>query len=381
MNLFKSAASLALARADVRTDGARAFDLVVYDERFYRRALLEGSMGLGESFVEGWWDCQDVEELVYRLIASGLAEQARLLPGFVALNSLARLINLQPRSVGARAARHYNTDNDLFAALLGQYKIYSCAYYRDEAESLDAGQRHKLDTICDRLDLRASDHVLDVGGGWGEIARHMAATRGCHVTSINIAEEQMRYARALCTGLPVDVVHCDYRDIRGAYDKISMIAMMSHVGVKNHRALFQRLHDVLAPGGLLMIDTVGSTTSLVHGNPWIDKYIFPGAVFPSLAQISQAAEGLFVVEEVQSQGPSYVRTLRAWKRNLEAAWPRLAGRHDERTRRMFGFFFDAVAGFFRAREFTNYYLVLSRAGVTAPRARTAAEPVRSAAVA
>jgi cyclopropane-fatty-acyl-phospholipid synthase len=189
------------------------------------------------------------------------------------------------------------------------------------------------------------------------------------VTSINIADEQLRFAREHCRGTSVEVVKCDYRDVRGTFDKMTVVAMMSHVGHKNHHRLFRTLHDHLAPGGRVFVDTVGSDVSLVAGNPWIDRYVFPGIVFPSISQISRAVEGLFVVDEIFNFGPSYVKTLRAWNANLQSAWPRLAAQHDERTRRMFEFFFLTVAGFFRARDFQNWYIVLSKRGVAPAKVR------------
>jgi len=382
MNPYEIIAKKILASVDVQVDGSRPWDIQVRDEGFYRRALLEGSMGLGESYISGDWDCADLEELVFRFVRSGIEGAARLLPGRVALDLMARLVNRQPRSLGEKSAEHYNIDNDLFCAFLGKYKNYSCAMY-DGADDLDAAQLRKLEVICDGLGLSPRDRVLDVGCGWGEIAHHMASTRGCHVTGVSISEAQVAYARERCRGVSVDVLQRDYRDIEGSYDKIALIAMMSHVGHKNHRALFAKLHRHLAPGGVVFIDTVGSNVSLVHGNPWIDKYVFPGIVFPSIAQIARAIEGLFVVESVQNWGPSYAKTLRAWNANLQASWPTLSARHGEETRRMFEFFFLTVAGFFRARDFQNWTLVLSKRGVEQPRlhaARAAARDGTSAAM-
>jgi cyclopropane-fatty-acyl-phospholipid synthase len=318
--------------------------------------------------MDGLWDCDDLEELVYRFVTSGIESEARFLPNFLSMHALATLTNRQTRPVFEKVVRHYNTDNDLFAAFLGKYKAYSCAYYKD-TEDLDTAQLQKLDMICRKLDLRPGDRVLDVGGGWGELARHMAVEYGARVTSINISDEQIRYARELCKGTRVEVVKCDYRDLTGSYDKVSVIAMLSHVGAKNHRRFMEIVHRATAPGGVMVVDTVGANVSLIDGNPWIDRYIFPGIVFPSIAQLGKAVEGLFVVEDVHNIGPSYAKTLRAWNANLAAAWPTLASRHDERVRRMFEFFFLTVAGFFRARDFQNWHLVLSKPGGPQPPTR------------
>jgi cyclopropane-fatty-acyl-phospholipid synthase len=240
MHLAKSIAERLLGMADVGLDGRRPWDLVVHDPAFYRRALVEGSLGLGESYVAGQWDCADLEGLVFRLVRSGVERQARFHPTRMAGEALARLVNLQPRSLARRTAEHYDTDNELFAEILGKHKLYSCGYYA-EGDDLDAAQHRKLDAICEGLALEPSDRVLDVGGGWGELARHMALTRKVKVTSVNVSDAQIGYARTRTAGLSVDTLKCDYRDIQGSFDKIAIIAMMSHVGVKNHRALRLRL--------------------------------------------------------------------------------------------------------------------------------------------
>jgi cyclopropane-fatty-acyl-phospholipid synthase len=359
-----------LDRVGVRIDGDRPFDIRVRDRRFFRRALLEGSIGLGESYMDGWWDCDDLEELVYRFVVSGVEQTARSAPSFLGMHAVATLINRQDRGFFKNVVRHYNLDNDLFSAFLGKYKNYSCAYYKD-TEDLDTAQLKKMELICRKLDLQRGDRVLDVGGGWGEMARFMAERYGCQVTSVNISDEQIRFAREHCKGTSVEVIKSDYRDIGGTYDKIAVIAMISHIGFKNYRPFMQNLRKRIAPNGVLFVDTVGASVSLVHGNPWIDKYIFPGIVFPSIAQLGKAAEGLFVVEDVHNIGPSYTQTLRAWNKNFQRAWPELSARHDERTRRMFEFFFLCVAGFFRARDFHNWHLVFTPKGAPQPPCRVA----------
>src|SRR5205823_1832095 len=228
------------------------------------------ALGLGESYMDGWWDCADLEELVYRLITGKIEQMAHFVPNRLGLRMVSDMINRQTRRLSQRVTRHYNLDNDLFCSFLGRYKAYSCAYYKD-TDDLDEAQRLKMDTICKKLDLQPGDHVLDIGGGWGELARYMADSYRCRVTSINISDEQIRYATELCKGTSVDVRKCDYRDLEGTYDKIAIIAVLSHFGHKNHRFFMEKAHRHLAPGGLMVIDTVGSNRSVTHGNPWIDK--------------------------------------------------------------------------------------------------------------
>jgi cyclopropane-fatty-acyl-phospholipid synthase len=217
--------------------------------------------------------------------------------------------------------------------------------------------------------LQPGERLLDVGGGFGELARHAASHYGARVTSINISKEQVRFARERCRGLPVEVVRCDYRDVRGTFDKVAAIAVFTHVGYRNYRVFMEAMRRALAPGGILVMEGVWGNTSTTHIDPWIDKHIFPGGMFPSGAQTFAALEGLFVAEDLHNFGPHYVKTLRAWNRNLEEAWPRLRARHDEPLRRMFEFYFLMSAGYFRARALQHWQLVLTPPGAAQPPCR------------
>ncbi len=369
MNPLKSLAREILSRIDVQLQGPRRWDIQVKDERFYASTLLQGSLGLGESYMAGWWECEDLEELAYKLITSGLERKARWLPGFVAFDLLAGFANQQTRPKARRVIdRHYDLGNDLFSEFLGKYKNYSCGYFKG-TNSLDVAQQQKMDLVCRKLNLVPGDRVLDVGGGWGELARHMAQNHGVHVTSLNISDEQIRFAREHCRDTTVDILKCDYRDVKGEFDKIAVIAMLTHVGYKNYRHFMELMYRCLKPGGSMLIESVGGNVSLTHCEPWTNKYIFPGGMIPSIAQLGLAIEGLFVLEDLHNFGSSYVHTLRAWNQNFQAAWPRLRSTYDERTRRMFEYFFLVVAGAFRARALQHWHIVLTRPGTPPPGCR------------
>lgn len=367
MNIYEPLAERMLSAADVRLDGARPWDLRVRDPRFYRKAVVQGSIGFGESYMDGWWDTGDLEELFARIIRVGLDRDRQFAPVHLGYGLFTRLFNNQTKSRARRVAeRHYDFGNDLFFEFLGRYKNYSCGYY-DGTDDLDEAQRRKMDLLCRKLGLRAGDRVLDVGGGWGEIARYMADHYGARVTSINISEEQMRFSREHCRGASVEIVKCDYRDLKGTYDKIAVIAMLTHVGHKNYRAFMEKAHACLAPGGTMIIESVGGNRSFSHIDPWIDRYIFPGALIPSVAQFGRAFEGLFVVEDWHNFGPHYVKTLRAWNDRLQQAWPRLKDRYGgDRTRRMFEFFFRMASAAFRERDLQHWHIVLTRKGDAQP---------------
>jgi cyclopropane-fatty-acyl-phospholipid synthase len=358
MSLWQSSLEKIFAVAGVSLNGRSPWDVQVLDDRFAKNVLLRGSLGLGESYMRGWWKCDDLEELSFRLISSGIFRVARLLPTQVAANLLDRFVNQQSRTKSLRVVeRHYDIGNDLFLAFLGQYKNYSGADF-EGVESLDQAQINKMEKICRRLELKPGDRLLDVGGGWGEFARYAATKYGCLVTSINISDEQIKYATEHCKNTTVVVRKCDYRDITGSYDKIAVIAMLTHVGYKNYRAFMEKIDSCLAPDGTILIETIGGHISHKNCEAWTDKYIFPGGVIPSPEQLDRATDGIFSTIESFEFGASYVYTLRSWHRNFNEAWPRLRPNYSERTRLMFDYFFLIAAGAFRARYIVYWHLML-----------------------
>jgi cyclopropane-fatty-acyl-phospholipid synthase len=348
------------AAAGVAIDGDRPWDVRVHDERFFRSVLVQGTLGFGESYMRGWWEADEVEELAYRLLRARLHWMSWALPPNLFRFLNAALVNRQSRSGSALLAdRHYNLGNDLFSAFLGAHKSYSCALF-DGTNSLDTAQLLKMERLCQLLQLREGDHLLDVGGGWGAFAHHAASRYGCGVTSINIADEQIRYARQLCAGLPAEVVRCDYRDLTGTYDKVAVIAMLTHVGASNYRRFMSVVHHCLAEGGTMLIETLGSRLPKINCEPWADRYIFPGGVVPALRQIDRAAAGLFTRRYVAEFGDHYIPTLRAWNANLQAAWPVLGQRYPDTTRLMLEYFFLTVAGAFRAGYLRYWHILMDR---------------------
>lgn len=368
--LCRAAVARLAAMGDVTLGGDRPWDLRVHDDRAYRRFLVEGTVGFGDSYVEGWWRCDDVEEMAVRLASTGLDEVMAAVPWALRGGGLAaRWLNPQSRRGALEVAeRHYNLGNDLFLAFLGRHKVYSCGYFRG-TDDLDVAQSQKLDLICRKLDLRPGARLLDVGGGWGELAKHAAQHYGARVTSVNISDAQIEFAREHCRGLDVDVVRCDYRDVTGVYDRVAAIAMFTHVGRKNYRAFMTSMRRALAPDGVFVMEGIWGNTSKTHTDPWIDKNIFPNGMMPSGAQTFRAFEGLFVAEDLHNFGPDYVSTLRAWKRNLADAWPTLSRRYSERVRRMFDFYFSVSAAYFRLRATQNWQIVLTPPGRAQPDAR------------
>lgn len=351
-----------LALADVRIDGARPWDIGVHNERLYARVLAEGALGLGESYMDGWWDCERLDQFFQRILRARLDRRVRPTRELISV-ARAKLINLQkPSRAFEIGQRHYDIGNDLYERMLDARLIYSCGYWKN-ASTLDEAQEAKLDLVCRKLYLAPGMRVLDIGCGWGGTARFAAERYGVEVVGITVSEEQAQYARDMCRGLPVEIRLQDYRDVQGAFDRVLSLGMFEHVGCKNHRTYMRLVRDRLKEDGLFLLHTIGGNRSVTRANPWTDRYIFPNSVLPSVAQIAGAAEGLFVLEDWHSFGADYDRTLMRWHANFEAAWPELKDRYGERFGRMWRFYLLSSAGGFRARTNQLWQIVLSPRGV------------------
>ncbi|MGB7740129.1 MAG: cyclopropane fatty acyl phospholipid synthase [Steroidobacteraceae bacterium] len=359
-----------LRAADIEIDGGDPWDLRVHDERFYARVLADGTLGAGESYMDGWWDVPRLDEFFARVHRARLERELRT-AGVLAQVTLSKIRNLQGRSLSTRVARrHYDLSNDLYVAMLGPTMQYTCAYYGTDGvdRTLDEAQRLKLDLIARKLHLQPGMTVLELGGGFGELAYHLARHHDCRVVSYNISREQVEFARTRCDGLPVEFRLQDYREAAAdaaTYDRVVSIGLMEHVGPKNYRHFFEIANARLAPGGLALVHTIGGNVSKSTTDRWIDKYIFPGGVIPSERQIAAAKEGLLVLEDWHNFGPDYDRTLLAWDANFRAAWQALRSdpQLDERFYRMWRYYLNSTAGGFRARALHLWQLVLSRGDV------------------
>ena len=348
-----------LESADIMVNGERPWDLRVHDERFFGRVLAGGSLALGESYMDGWWDCESVDELVRKVLANDLQRKVRPSLAVALMWLKSSLVNLQSRGRAYNIGRrHYDLGNDLYRLMLDKGMNYSCGYWK-RAKNLDDAQADKLELICRKIGLEKGMRVLDIGCGWGGFARHAAERHGASVVGITVSKEQAELARQLCAGLPVEIRLQDYRDVEEKFDRIVSIGMIEHVGVKNYRRYMQVASRCLAPEGLFLLHTIGSNISSRIVDPWSDKYIFPDSMLPSMRQLSTAAEGLFTIEDVHSFGHYYDPTLMAWNRNFTEGWPRISERYGERFFRMWRFYLLSSAGSFRARHIKLWQLVLS----------------------
>ena len=356
--------------AGVAIDGNAPTDMRVHDPRLYSRILAHGSLGLGEAYMDGWWDTGDLDGFLYRLLDTRLDERVGGLED-AWLYVKSRFLNLQR---GRRAyevgERHYDLGNDLFQAMLGKRLVYSCGYWKD-ATNLDDAQEAKLELIFRKLDLKPGMRVLDIGCGWGEALKLAAERHGVSGVGVTVSQEQAEYARRISAGLPIEIRLADYRTLDETFDRVFSIGMFEHVGVKNYGTYFDVARRCTAEDGLFVLHCIGSNVSSNHTDPWIAKYIFPNSMIPSAEQIAAASEDVFVTEDWHNFGADYDRTLMAWRANFDRAWALLAERYSERFRRMWRFYLSASAAVFRARRDQLWQLVMSprgvRGGYRAPR--------------
>ncbi|MFW6228108.1 MAG: cyclopropane fatty acyl phospholipid synthase [Alkalispirochaeta sp.] len=351
-----------LEGTDIKIDGDGPSDIEVRDPRFFKRVLTQGSLGLGESYMDGWWECAALDEMMTKLLRAGL--DRTVVARVLALDlAEAVLFNLQSRTrAWIVGHKHYDIGNDLYRVMLDRNLVYSCGYWKN-AETLDEAQIAKIDLVCRKLQLKPGMRVLDIGCGWGGAAAYVAEHYGCSVTGVTVSEEQYRYATEYCRDLPVEIRLQDYRDIRDTFDRVYSIGMFEHVGYRNYRRYMEVARTLLKEGGLFLVHTIGGNRSVKTTDPWINRYIFPNGMLPSVRQIGAAIDGLFVMEDWHNFGPHYDTTLMHWFRNFDGAWPRLAQDYGERFYRMWKYYLLSCAASFRARKNQLWQVVLSVGGV------------------
>lgn len=345
--------------AGIEIDGPNEWDIKVHNPQLFRRVLAEGSLGLGESYMDGWWDVPRLDMFFDKVFRANIDK--KVVSKNLVFNTIrARVLNMQSKSRSVTVAeQHYDLGNDFYSKMLDKRMLYTCAYWKN-AKDLDEAQEHKLDMICKKIQLKKGETVLDIGCGWGSFSKYAAEKYGAKVTAVNISKEQVEYARNSCKGLDVDVQLKDYRDVEGQYDKVVAIGIMEHIGYKNYREFMEVIHRSLKDNSLALVHTIGCNKAVTNTDPWIDKYIFPNSMLPSPKQVTAAVEGLFVLEDWHNFGADYDKTLMAWDANFEKHWPEFKDKYGERFYRMWKFYLMSCAGTFRSRKNQLWQLVLSK---------------------
>ncbi len=358
-----------LAMAGVEVNGPNPWDIQVHHPQFYTRALRDGALGLGESYMDGWWDCPALDQFFDKVLRARLD---RYVKGSwkIKLHILrSKWFNLQsPRRAFEVGEKHYDVGNDLYTRMLDKRLNYTCAYWKN-AQNLDQAQEAKLELVCKKTQLEPGMTVLELGCGWGSFAKYAAEKYHVRVIGVTVSRQQVELGRELCKGLPVELRLQDYREVEGKYDRVISIGIMEHVGYKNYRTYMEVVDRTLKDDGIAFFHTIGGNVSTTTANAWTTKYIFPNGMIPSIAQLARAMEGLFVMEDWHNFGPHYDLTLMAWHKSFEAAWPELKPKYGDRFYRMWRYYLLSSAGSFRSRTHQLWQVVMTKPGREQPECR------------
>lgn len=351
------------AQADIRVNGARPWDIQVHNPAFYKKVLAEGSLGLGESYVGGWWDCQALDKFFYKLLVNEIDKKETRTGKAILAYLHAKITNKQSKKRAFEVGKkHYDLGNDLFKAMLDKRLTYTCGYWKN-AKTLDEAQEAKLDLVCKKLRLKAGQRILDIGCGYGSFMKFAAEKYKVSCVGVTISKEQKELGEQLCEGLPIEFRQRDYRELNEPFDHVVSLGMFEHVGLKNYRAYMKVVHRCLREEGLFLLHTIGNTEVKHSTDPWIAKHIFPNGFIPCEKQILDAAEGVFMMEDWHNFGAYYDPTLMAWYNNVKKRWSVLSKKYNGRFKRMWFYYLLACAGAFRARRTQVWQIVFAKKSV------------------
>ena len=352
-----------LNQAGIGINGNNSWDIQVHNNKLYSRILSGGTLALGESYMDGWWDCPNLDQFFTKVLRANLGVMTLGIRTLIWQFLKACIINPQNK---VRAfivgEKHYDVGNDLYKLMLDKRMNYSCGYWQT-ADNLDDAQEAKLELSCQKLGLKPGMKVLDIGCGWAGFAKYAAEKYGVTVVGVTISKEQKKLAEELCQGLPVEIRLQDYRELNEEFDRIISIGMIEHVGRKNYREYMKVARRCLKDDGLFLLHTIGGLRSTVMVEPWIGKYIFPNGMLPSIKQLARSVEKLFVIEDLHNFSAYYDTTLMAWYTNFVANWDKIKNNYDERFYRMWVYYLLSCAGSFRARKNQLWQIVLSKNGI------------------
>lgn len=345
-------------------ENLREGDILVHNKNFYNAFLRNGSVALGESYMDNWWDCEKLDVFFYKLLKTDIKSHFEFKDILFILKS--RLFNLQSLSRAFKVGEHhYDIGNELYEKMLDKRMVYTCGYW-ENAKNLDEAQEAKLELVCQKLDLKPDMSILDIGCGWGSFAKYAAEKYNVKVTGITVSQEQCKLAKNLCKDYDADFILTDYRNLpklSQKFDRIVSIGMFEHVGLKNYRQYMEVVNACLADNGIFLLHTIGNNTSVKIGEPFLDKYIFPNGMIPSIQQIGTSIEKLFVIENLQNIGTHYDKTLMSWYENFKQNWHNLEkydSKYNERFFRLWRYYLLSCSGSFRARNCQVWQILMTK---------------------
>ena len=356
MKLSEKIVKLILNNAQISVGASQTSDIVVHDASFYTDVLMKCSLGLGDAYIEGKWDSPKIDDIIYRILSSGIYQKIGIIYD-LAREIKSRLFNLQDMERSKQVVHeHYDLPVEFYTAVLDPYMQYSCAYF-DDTNDLGRAQRKKMELICKKLALRENDRVLDVGGGWGGLAKYMADTYKVKPVVVNLSKEQVKYINNNY-GDSVEAWLCDYRDIpkklAEPFDAVCSVGAFEHFGHKNYATFMAIVHQSLKSGGKFLLHTIFTPHSRPVQNPWVEKHIFPNGELPPIRSITSSARSYFKSvpgeQGIQELSAHYEPTLISWSHNLDHSYEKGDLDISEKMFRKFKYYFLSYAGAFRAKH-------------------------------
>lgn len=348
--------------ADVKINGEREWDILVKDDYFYSQVLKDGSLGLGEAYMDNLWDCKELDKLIFKILRADLKSRYdKEIVLAVAKEKLKGMFSSHTiNNCKKDIHHHYDLGNELFEKMLDKRMVYSCAYWKG-VKSLEEAQEQKLDLICKKIGLKPGMTLLDVGCGWGSFMKYAAEKYGAICTGVTLSKEQIKLGEELCKGVPVKFLYEDYREVKGKqYDRIVSIGMFEHVGPENYKVYMEKMNELLKDDGVFLLHTIGGLDSGKGTDPWIAKYIFPNGAIPRIKAIGEAMEDNFYMEDWHDFGPDYDKTLMEWYKRFLKNWESIKENYDEKFKRMWEYYILSCAGAFRARDLALWQIVMTK---------------------
>ena len=359
--------------AGIEINGSNEWDIKINNDKIYDDILKKGKIAFGEGYINKLWDCNRIDILVSKIlkhdIESHLSKKDIL--KISANIGMKNILNMQSINRAKRDVPfHYDIGNDLYENMLDKRLTYTCAYW-DGAENLDQAQEKKMDLICRKLDLKPGERLLDIGCGWASFINYAAENYGVICDGLTLSQEQMKLGKKIANekGLDVNIILQDYREhkVDDKYDKVVSIGMIEHVGPENYDEFFKCVCELIKDDGLFLLHTISSPISVNKTDPWINKYIFPNGVIPSISQLSLALEGKMNIEDIHNFGPDYDKTLLSWCENFEKNWHKISDKYSDDFYRMWRYYLLSCAGAFRSRDLNLIQISLTKNGRALPK--------------
>ncbi len=351
------------ANLDIEINGKNPWDPQIINELAYSRIASYGTLGLGETYMEGMWTCDDLALFLRKCLEAELDKInfIKLLPQYLKL----RFVNTQSPKKSLDVAAHYGVGNDFYERMLGENMQYTCCWWGDGAKTLEQAEIDKLELVSRKLDLKPGMKLLELGSGFGTTAKYIAEKYKCEVYTFNITTEQVEWTKKVNKGLPVKVFKDDYRNagkLGMKFDRVFSVGMMEHVGAKNYKKYFKLVNDLLKDDGLAFVHTIISAKTYHKTEPWFNKYIFPGGYIPSVEQMAIGANGPFVLLDWHVFNDDYARTLTEWHKNMQKNKKWVLDNYGEVFYRMFEFYLLTSKAMFLAGGLQLHQMVFKKVG-------------------